>query len=266
MQAGERCPRSQVTQGLGAHLGRPDQLAASCSWPSSGPLVCDIVGLASATADAEWRRRSTAVVLCFLVCRRSTEVLELQLQDVSLLSDGAFHLQVQRFKNAKGRSDPHRLVYTVPVDPDLTTDPVLALLSRMILELAEGRAPPNRHIFSTPSLPTAPTPNHLTHWLQHIMSMLQTAPPPGVRYTSYSARAGGATALYVVGVPLVAVAAMLGHKDNDTRTAISSYIDVLAPWSSAALRLCGRWLRTPVGVRRPRHSPSAGSPESEGKE
>lgn len=143
---------------------------------------------------------------------------------------------------------------------------MLVLLRRMMLELAAERAPPNRLIFSTPSLPTAPTPNHLTHWLQHSMSVLQTAPPAGARYTSYSARAGGATALYVGGVPLVAVAAMLSHKDNDTRTAISSYIDVLAPWSSAALRLCGRWLRTPAGARRPRLSPSAGSLASEGKE
>lgn len=36
---------------------------------------------------------------------------------------------------------------------------------------------------------------------------------------------------------------MLGHKNNDTKAALATYISVLSPFSFAALRLSGRWLR-----------------------
>lgn len=201
-----------------------------------------IVHMAHRTTDGERRRRLTAVLLAFLVSRRTTEVLELQYQDISLLPDGAFHIEVQRYKNAEGRDEPRRLVYTIPVDPDLPTDPALDLLRSLVNEMATDQAPPNRLVFSTLSLPRAPTLDDLTAWLLAALAELNIKPPPGVLYSSYSCRSGGATALYVCGVPPVAVAAMLGHKDNDTRTAIARYIDVLAPSSSSARRLCGRWL------------------------
>eukprot|EP00170_Pyropia_yezoensis_P006672 contig_27209_g6693 len=60
--------------------------------PLPACLVLDIVYLAGRTSDTEWRRRYKAVVLCFLVCSCMAEVLELPRQDVSLLSDGAFHI------------------------------------------------------------------------------------------------------------------------------------------------------------------------------
>lgn len=212
-----------------------------------GPLPAThmeaIVHLAHRTTDADHRRQLTAVLLAFLVSRRTTEVLELQRQDISLLPDGAFHIEVHRYKNAEGRDDPHRLVYTIPVDTSLSTDPALDLLRSLIAELDDDAAPPSRLVFSTLSLPRAPKLDDLTSWLLQALTDLNIHPPPGVVYTSYSCRSGGATALYVCGVPPVAVAAMLGHKGNDTRTAIAAYIDVLAPSSPAALRLCGRWLR-----------------------
>lgn len=211
--------------------------------PLPADLVLDIIRLARRTTDAEWRRRWTAVILCFLVCRRTVEVLELQRQDVSVLPDGAFHIEVNRFKNAEARPDPRRLVYTIPTDPKLDDDDVLPLLHGMVDELRAAAAPPNRMLFSTVSLDRPPTPDDVTVWLHKAMAALGASPPPGVLYSSYSCRAGGATALYVIGVPLVAVAAMLGHKDNDTKTALASYVSVLAPFSPAALRLCGRWLR-----------------------
>lgn len=42
--------------------------------PLPADLVLDIIRLARRTTDAEWRRRWTAVILCFLVCRRTVEV------------------------------------------------------------------------------------------------------------------------------------------------------------------------------------------------
>lgn len=78
--------------------------------PLPASLVLDIVYLAGRTPDAEWRRRYTAVVLCFLVCSRTAEVLELPRQDVSLLSDGAFHIYLNRFKSAVAQPDPRRLL------------------------------------------------------------------------------------------------------------------------------------------------------------
>lgn len=211
--------------------------------PLPADLVLDIVHLAGRTADPECRRRYVAVILCFLVCRRTIEVLELQLQDVSVLPDGSFYIEVNRFKNAEARPDPHRLVYTIPTDPKIDNDDVLPLLRGMVNELRAEAAPPNRMLFSTASLDRPPSPDDVTVWLHKAMDALNASPPPGVLYSSYSCRAGGATALYIIGVPLVAVAAMLGHKDNDTRTAIANYVSVSAPFSSPALRLCGRWLR-----------------------
>lgn len=105
-QVGDRRPCSQVAQGLGTHPGGPDYSLQTAGGPLPAPLLWDIVGLASATADAEWRRRFTALLLCFLVCRRSTEVLVLKLQDVSLLSDGAFHLPVRRFEGRRALLPP----------------------------------------------------------------------------------------------------------------------------------------------------------------
>lgn len=211
--------------------------------PLSPEHAWDIVKLATRAADPEWRRQLTAILIFFLVCRRTTEVIELQFQDILVLKDGAFHINVNRYKNAEGRDDPRRLAYSIPRDPKLSADPVLSLLRAMRDELVAEAAPPNRLVFSTPSVHRAPTVDDVTLWLLKAMAALGAAPPPGVLYSSYSCRAGGATALHVIGVPMVAVAAMLGRKDNKTRTAIAKYVSVLAPISSAALRLCGRWLR-----------------------
>lgn len=159
------------------------------------------------------------------------------------MADGTFHLEVNRFKIAEARPNPRRLVYTIPVDPKLDVDPVLPLLRQMVNELPAEAALPAKLLVSTPSLDRASTSDDLTVGLHKALAALGASPPPGVLYSSYSCWSGGATALYVIGVPLVAVAAMLGHKDYDTRTAIAVYVAVLAPFTSAALRLCGRWLR-----------------------
>eukprot|EP00170_Pyropia_yezoensis_P000741 contig_3479_g743 len=132
----------------------------------------DIIGLATRTTDPEWRRQLTAIVQCFLVCRRTVEVLELQLQDIFVLADGAFHINVNRYKNAEGRDDPRRLVYTIPRDPKLLDDPALLLLRAMRDELVAESAPPNRMVFSTPSVHRAPTADDVTSWLHKAMAAL----------------------------------------------------------------------------------------------
>lgn len=152
--------------------------------PVPATLLLDTVRLASRTADPEWRRRYTAVVLCFLVCRRTAEFLELQLQDVSVLPDGSFHIEVNRFKHAEARPDPRRLVYTIPIDPKLDDDDVLPLLRGMVNELRAEAAPPNRMLFSTASLDRAPTPDDVTVWLHKAMAAPGASPPPGVLYSS----------------------------------------------------------------------------------
>lgn len=208
-----------------------------------GPLapehVWALVLLGIKTAGPEWRRKLAAIVLCFMVCRRTVEVMELQLQDIFGLPEGAFHINVHRYKNAEGGDDPRRLVDTISPDLKLPTDPVLPLLRAQQAELvAESTRPKS----STPSVPRAPTADYLTKWLHAAMAAVGAVPPPCVLYSSYSCKAVGTTALYVIGAPLVAVVSMLSHKDNDTRTAIVKYIGVLAPFSPAGLRLCGRWL------------------------
>lgn len=145
-------------------------------------MLLDIVHLAGRTADPERQRCYTAVVLCFLVCRRTVEVLELQIQNVSVLLDSTFHIEVNHFKNAEARPDPRRLVYTVPTDPKLDNDDALALLRRMVSQLRADAAPTIRMHFSTASLDRPATPDNLTVWLHNAVAAVGAAPPPGVLY------------------------------------------------------------------------------------
>lgn len=132
-------------------------------------------------------------------------------------------------------------MYTIPKDETIAGDPVMVLMRSMLDELAAEHAPPSCLFFSTPSSNRAPTTEDLSRWLRHALNPLGLKPPPGVRYSSYSCRAGGATALYLRGLPVFAVAAMLGHKGNDHPTALAEYVDVLAPASPDAIFLFGRW-------------------------
>lgn len=85
----------------------------------------------------------------------------------------------------------------------------MVLLRNMLDELAAEHAPPNCRFFSTPSSNRAPTTKDLSRWLRHALNLLGLTPPPGVRYFFYTCRACGATALYLCGLPVLAVAACL---------------------------------------------------------
>jgi len=62
--------------------------------------------------------------------------------------------------------------------------------------------------------------------------------PPGVKWCSYSARGGGATAVNLCCLSPPGVAQLLDHKGNDPRTALANYIDLRAPHSAEAWWLC----------------------------
>eukprot|EP00170_Pyropia_yezoensis_P001028 contig_4778_g1032 len=66
----------------------------------------------------------------------------LQFQNVSVLADDAFHLEMNWFRNAEARPNPLRLVNTIPNDPKLDFDPVLPLLRQMVNELRAEAALP----------------------------------------------------------------------------------------------------------------------------
>lgn len=68
------------------------------------------------------------------------------------------------------------------------------------------------------------------------------SPPPGVVWCAYSTRGGGATALHACGMSPPAVAHLLGHKDNNPKTALAHYIDLLAPRTDESWRIFGRYL------------------------
>lgn len=212
--------------------------------PLPAPILWQIVELELNTVDCEWRRRFRAIVTAFLVARRTSEVLELQLQDLHLRHDGGIDLQVRRFKNGEARAGPRRLAYVIP--PSRRNEPNLSLilLRRMMRELAADAAPPDRLVFSTPSLDRPPTCNDLTAWLGVALDRLSASLPPCVVWTSYSCRSGGATAMDIAGLTKVAIAQMLGHARNDPSTANAHYVDALASPSLEALRLADRWCRT----------------------
>lgn len=99
-------------------------------------------------------------------------------------------------------------------------------------------------VFSTAELDRPPTCADLTAWLGVALDRLRMQLPPGVLWTSYSCRAGGATALALAGLHRVAIAQLLGHARNDPSTANAQFVDALAAPSLEALRLADRWAPT----------------------
>lgn len=210
--------------------------------PLPAAVMWRIVELATATTDFGWRVRFTALVASFLVARRTCEVLALELGDVSVRPDGGVHIKVRFHKGAERRARLELLVFEIPPARDNRPDLPLLLLRRLLGDLAGQHAPPSRLLFAPPGMRRTPNANDVTAWLDEALLRLNIVPPPGVKYCSYSARGGGATAVHACGMSPPGVAQLLGHKGNDPRTALAHYIDLLAPRSDAAWRLCGRYV------------------------
>jgi len=210
--------------------------------PLPAPVMWRIVHLALDEPDFAWRVHWAALVAAFLVTRRTGEVLDLELGDVSVRPDGGVHIQVRFHKGAERRSRLERLTFDVPPARGGHYDPPLLVLRRLLADLHDAHAPPSRLLFAPPGLRRAPTTADVTMWLQVALRRLGITAPPGVKWCSYSARGGGATALHLCGLSPPGVAQLLGHKDNDPRTALAHYIDLLAPRSDEAWWLCGRYI------------------------
>ena len=232
--------------------------------PLPAPVAWRIAELASRTPDAAWRARFTAVVLAFVLARRTSEVLELQLQDVETTADGGIRCSVSRCKGGERRNTVTRLVFDLPASPCTSVpDLPLLLFSALVSSLRASGAPPSRLLFSTVDLDRVPGPADLTAWLHVALDRLGEAVPAGVLYSSYSCRGGGATAMDVCGLAPPAIARLLGHAGNDPKTANAHYIDALAPVTLEAFWLVGRYSRVaPPFVARLSSSP--GQPAASG--
>lgn len=120
----------------------------------------------------------------------------------------------------------------------------------MLQELSADAPPPDHLIVSTPFLDRPSTCNDLAAWLGVALDKLSISPPPGVVWTSYSCRFGGATAMDVAKLAKVAIARILGHARNNPTTANAHYVDALATPSVEALLVADRWCRDyPVPIR-----------------
>lgn len=222
------------------------------------PVVWRIAQLALSESNADWATRFTAVVLQFVLVRRTAEVLSLQLRDVVLTGGGA-SVQIRRYKGGERRVRMERLVVLVPPAPAGTPrDLAVELLIRLLARLHRLRAPAERLLFSVSSLDRPPTAADMTAWLLVALSRLNISPPDGSFYSSYSARSGGATALSVCGVSRPAIARLLGHSRNDPKVADAHYVDALAPTSLEAWWLCGRYAREVPAFVAAAASPSPG--------
>jgi len=210
--------------------------------PLPAPVMWRIVELAYGEPDFGWRVRWAALVAGFLVARRTGEVLGLERGDVTVTAAGGLHVQVRLYKGAERRTRLSRLVFGVPPSRDALPDLPLFVLRLLIADLDARRAPPSRLLFAPPGANRPPTADDVTAWLLAALRRLDLSPPPGVKWCSYSTRGGGATALHLCGLSPPAVAQMLGHNGNDPRTALAHYIDLLAPRSTEAWRLCGRYV------------------------
>ncbi|OSX80390.1 hypothetical protein BU14_0052s0006 [Porphyra umbilicalis] len=210
--------------------------------PLSAPVMWRIVELAYGEPDFGWRVRWAALVAGFLVARRMAEVLGLERGDVTFTAAGGLHVHVRLYKGAERRTRLSRLDFNVPPSLDALPDLPLLVLRRLLADLDARRAPPSRLLFAPPGATRTPTADDVTAWLLAELRRLDLSPPPGVKWCSYSTRGGGATALHLCSLSPPAVAQMLGHNGNDPRTALAHYIDLLAPRSTEAWRLCGRYV------------------------
>lgn len=227
--------------------------------PLPAPVVWRIAELALAESNSAWATRFTAVVLQYVLVRRTAEVLALQLGDVTLTADGGATVQVRRYKGGERRVRMERLVVGVPPAPAGTPrDLPIELLIRLLTRLQRKRAPRQCLLFSVPDLDRPPTAADMTAWLLVALSRLAISPPDGVFYSSYSARSGGATALGICGVSRPAIARLLGHSRNDPKVADAHYVDALAPVSLEAWWLCGRYARAVPAFVAAAASPSLG--------
>lgn len=125
--------------------------------PLPAPVMWRVVELALATPDLAWRVRFAALVAAFVVARRTVEVLELELCDVSIRPDGGIHIEVRFYEGAERRFCLERLVYDVPPTPDPRPDLPLRVFRRLLLDLSVQRAPPMRLLFAPPGYTRAPT-------------------------------------------------------------------------------------------------------------
>ena len=210
--------------------------------PLPAPVMWRIVELAYGEPDFGWRVRWAALMAGCLVARRTAEILGLERGDVTVTAAGGLHVQVRLYKGAERRTRLSRLVFDVPPSRDALPDLPLLVLRRLLADLDARRAPLSRLLFAPPGATRPPTADDVTAWLLAALRRLDLSPPPGVKWCSYSTRGGGATALHLCGLSPPAVAQMLGHNGNDPRTALAHYIDLLAPRSTEAWRLCGRYV------------------------
>lgn len=72
--------------------------------PLPGPVLWRVAKLAAAEADPSWAARYPAVVLQFVLVRRTAEILSLRLTDVSFPATGGADVQVVRFKGGERRA------------------------------------------------------------------------------------------------------------------------------------------------------------------
>lgn len=195
-------------------------------------VVWRIAQLALDERNAAWATRFTAVVLKYVLVRRTAEILSLQLRDVTLTATGGADIQIRRYKRGERRARMEQLVVSFPPAPVGTPrDLPIELLTRLLTRMQQRRAPPRSLLFSLADLDRPPNATDLTVLLLMALSRLAISPPDGLFYSSYSARSGGATALDICGVSRPTIARLLGHSRNDPKVADAHYVDALAPAS-----------------------------------
>lgn len=205
------------------------------------PVLWRVALLARREGDPVWAVRFTAVVLAFVLVRRTGEILELQLQDVTLTADAGARVQVCRFMGGEQRYFVQRLVLHIPPGPSPAPhDLPMELLMRQLTRLERERAPQSRLILSTVGLSRVPGLSDLSAWLHEAFECLYISAPDGDLYSSSSSRSGGTTAADVCGASGPAVARLLGHAGDDPRTVHAHYVDPVAVPSLEAFWLCGR--------------------------
>jgi len=157
--------------------------------PLPAPVMWRIFTVALNEPDFSGRVRWAALIAAFLVTRRTGEVLDLELGDVTVRPDGGVHSQVGFHKGAERRSRLERLTFDMHPARGGQYDPPLLVIRRLLADLHAARAPPSLILLAPPGMRRSPNSDDMKSWLQAALRRLGISAPSGVKWCSYSAAA-----------------------------------------------------------------------------
>jgi len=221
----------------------PQRLPLPASW------MLAVVEFGLATTDSYLRIQSAGLALAYMLFNRPGAAACIRAQDLRF-TDVALEAQLVDFKMAL-RSGRERHTFSVPLNAADTPDRPMLLVRRVLAaHYAAGRHAAAM-LFSNPAASPTQRRFHLAsrvtgRWLMRLREVVPLRTPLGGVYQGHSVRKGAASEAYALGVPVAAIAELLGHVS--TQTSLQSYIRTRWRASVGSRELLGRY--TPASYLR----------------